>query len=811
MATSPVDSIEDYLQQSYRDEKRELERVRHILEDMWPVFTHSHTLKGWAYELQDGEIKKEPEDFSSSTNAMILFAMGLGLGWIRCGSLAVITPQPIEPGDIDEQKRVFVEGFEQLIKKANAQLPIFKSGSFGDDDPLTLSWVLDLLANAATFENYFDPEKLSGFQTRVSEAARQTVKKAFTNPGESCLRWTNGSGKNPLDHTFPLLRAIQVYWSLEKLLSKPIYDELERLAQEKVRPFLLNRLHLHLSLATLPNSDFDAAELVFALEGLLLVDPRSRTLESTLLVKCFEVMEETQKRSPYWRPLKPFVTTQTGMALLPLSVEIANSLLRICKRLEANESGDKYFTKYNALFTRYSDWLFRRVASLRDLDGKELIGWHSEHVRAPKKIHPWETAQVAIFFLNYADMLQDHIARTSLAKANFSISTLPRKKDRNGLTPAQYWKQEWEIKEPLTELPEPSKYRIFRRIREKFIEGQQEDKHEKDASGYFSMLLYGPPGTGKTTIAQELAKAFKWRLVTITPSDFIAKGEAEVEARAKAIFHTLQEQKHLIILFDEIDRMILDRDCQLYRAQSDIFQFMTPSMLVKIKDLRETKRTIFLIATNYEERIDPAIKRVGRIDEKFLVCPADRLQRNLILKLLLGEYLRKAIKNKTGWDPLKNAIDSESFETIIAGSVLYSYGELKNLVKEAIANLGKAKFPDIAELKEKLLYSMNKLGSSVIALSNYRSRFNLDNVRDFGTVQKPYEEFLMLCYLKIQNQTFSREDYGLAERIIDAGIKESNPNVGAVSPKNRIDFVNRMILEEKVTDGLNRKLENPPQ
>ena len=70
------------------------------------------------------------------------------------------------------------------------------------------------------------------------------------------------------------------------------------------------------------------------------------------------------------------------------------------------------------------------------------------------------------------------------------------------------------------------------------------------------MLLYGPPGTGKTGIADDLTAALRWPLVTVTPSDFIRRGEAEVEARAKDIFDALGEQEDMVVLFDEIDRLI---------------------------------------------------------------------------------------------------------------------------------------------------------------------------------------------------------------------------------------------------------------
>jgi len=86
------------------------------------------------------------------------------------------------------------------------------------------------------------------------------------------------------------------------------------------------------------------------------------------------------------------------------------------------------------------------------------------------------------------------------------------------------------------------------------------------------MLLYGPPGTGKSTIARTLAETLGWPLLTVTPSDFIASGGEAVEARAKAIFQVLDHQTELVVLFDEIDNLLLDRDSKLYREQAGFVQ-----------------------------------------------------------------------------------------------------------------------------------------------------------------------------------------------------------------------------------------------
>jgi SpoVK/Ycf46/Vps4 family AAA+-type ATPase len=156
----------------------------------------------------------------------------------------------------------------------------------------------------------------------------------------------------------------------------------------------------------------------------------------------------------------------------------------------------------------------------------------------------------------------------------------------------------------------------------------------------YSMLLYGPPGTGKTTIASSIADALGYRLLTVTVSDFLGAGGALVEARAKAIFQMLGAQSDCVILFDEIDAFLLDRDSEHYRRQDTLFQFLTPGMLTKINDLRKTARCIFIIATNYENRIDSAIKRPGRIDRRYLVLPPDLRKRKSIIKNALPNRMK---------------------------------------------------------------------------------------------------------------------------------------------------------------------------
>jgi SpoVK/Ycf46/Vps4 family AAA+-type ATPase len=184
--------------------------------------------------------------------------------------------------------------------------------------------------------------------------------------------------------------------------------------------------------------------------------------------------------------------------------------------------------------------------------GGTCIGWHSEHINEAGVIHLWVTSQVAEFLLAFRKLLQQHVARETLVLSRVKIEDAEASDD---------WKTITKDFEPLKD--ESIAPRVFDRVAADFVEPWNVGTSEKN----YSMLLYGPPGTGKTKIAKHIANALGFRLITVTVSDFLGAGGALVEARAKAIFQMLQAQSSCIILFDEIDAFLLDRDSDYYRRQ----------------------------------------------------------------------------------------------------------------------------------------------------------------------------------------------------------------------------------------------------
>jgi integrase len=166
--------LQTWVQTDRPRERRRIQQIESLAREVITVFRASFLDKtsAWPYELVEGEARVPPEQPSFSTTAMITFALSLAGGRIEASSLAPSAPlirgfgmaqpdlDPEKPGTAQLQPADTLVGaaLEQLVKDSEqlthdavangmktAQAPLTSSGTFGADDPFTLTWLLEAL------------------------------------------------------------------------------------------------------------------------------------------------------------------------------------------------------------------------------------------------------------------------------------------------------------------------------------------------------------------------------------------------------------------------------------------------------------------------------------------------------------------------------------------------------------------------------------------------------------------------------------------------------------------------------------------
>ncbi len=681
--------------------------------------------------------EKANVDFSLNAHCMILFALDalLPRAWgYKNGDEKVPTTPLLGFGYRPHKKwkKDFITLLKDLRQKAMGRLTKelgdldkkpFHCSLFGTNDPLTLGWISDLLLRQYPSSN----GREYNLMQKVIKAANDAALTRF----DANRKLKAEGGSDPIeeaDCAFVKLRRLQLAVTLRTFAVSNKSESAQENAKDQWAYF---EKIIHRQLAYVANGDpkFDAAELVFALEGALLVD--STWMNRSTAEKVFEALK-LERRRPFWRPRKPFMASKRGEGLFVTSAEVANSILRSVEILKSGEwSG--CFSVMEPNLRLFATWLLedrKEFATGNKSNDIRLMGWSSDDAVSEDIVQLWHTSEVLLFLSHYERLLKSKIAEDGRAAAGLQTQDWHEIEEAEG-----FWSHEALSSLLDPKLPKPqNQYAVLADINENFVKTREEGEGDK----LYSMLLYGPPGTGKTTVAQQLAWKLKRPLITITVSDFLAGGHGEIENRAKGLFDVLQFQEDAVILFDEIDQFMLDRNSGHYQKQEDVFKFMTPGMLTKLQNLRDAESTIFILATNYYERIDSAIKRTGRIDKHYLLCLPDAERRMEILFTFhaADRYSEEDwSKELEAFKNLARKENKEAWDDLIQKSVFMGWGDLKALSKK----IKSSKLADTNKLTIALQGAIEQAFPST-TLGAYRSRFTKDS-------EYALEEFLLLIYL----------------------------------------------------------------
>lgn len=274
----------------------------------------------------------------------------------------------------------------------------------------------------------------------------------------------------------------------------------------------------------------------------------------------------------------------------------------------------------------------------------KAIGWSSGHRMEQIHAESWATASV----FSYVQALRRLVGEWTRQKALLSLNQV-----RTFISSANAQKNIVD-RGTTWQLPDAKAEGVAEELTTLFVnpvrmsgshESMEPDAQPIGVHQARSAILFGPPGTSKTSLVRAVAGAIGWRYVELHASHFVSEGLPAVQHTADNIFERLMELDHTVILFDEIDELVRERD-----VEPDAFgRFLTTSMLPKLAELWEQRKVIYFIATNHIEYFDRAVTRAQRFDALIFVPPPafekkmDELER-LIRSERPGIHVRRTVR-----------------------------------------------------------------------------------------------------------------------------------------------------------------------
>ncbi len=144
------------------------------------------------------------------------------------------------------------------------------------------------------------------------------------------------------------------------------------------------------------------------------------------------------------------------------------------------------------------------------------------------------------------------------------------------------------------------------------------------------IVLFGPTGTGKSSIARAVAAELRdWNFVKLSSADFLANGPDRLFGAIRRIFEQLKRFRKCVVLFDEMELLVLKRDDSRADWTTGI---ITNIMLPELQELHDCPYVVPIFATNFISRFEKAGRRPGRFDYVLPVGPPSKSERNVLIK-----------------------------------------------------------------------------------------------------------------------------------------------------------------------------------
>ncbi|MBI5152852.1 MAG: ATP-binding protein [Parcubacteria group bacterium] len=148
------------------------------------------------------------------------------------------------------------------------------------------------------------------------------------------------------------------------------------------------------------------------------------------------------------------------------------------------------------------------------------------------------------------------------------------------------------------------------------------------------ITIMGPPGTGKTALVEALAKGAGFNFVKMKNARSMWVGQSE--ERTERQIQGLWALAPVIVMNDEADLGEANRDAP--KGDSGVSERIMQAWMRFLSDPRIRGRIVMVNCTNRPDRMDAAMKRSGRSDDRIAILMPTEEERGAIFGVMFRRY-----------------------------------------------------------------------------------------------------------------------------------------------------------------------------